>query len=336
MTHDFSLRLEEAESLSLRILGKAGFSPAHADAITRSVVAAQRDECHSHGLYRLINCVDAARKGGLDPQAEPVVHDQAPGVVKIDARGGCSLLSFETGKAHLKEKAERNGVAVLGINHCFHFSALWSEVEALAELGLAALAMNPTHAFVAPTGGSKPLLGTNPFAFAWPRPGRSPYVFDFATSVVARGEIELHRRAGNSIPKGWALNSEGEPTTDPAAALEGAMLPFGGHKGAALSTMIELLAGPLIGDALSHETSPANDAGTGRPQHGEIVIAFSPETFLGAQSESQLTHAEALFDRILEQGSRLPSQRRFEARDRSLEHGVTIPMPLYEELERLA
>ncbi|WP_110642981.1 Ldh family oxidoreductase [Salinicola sp. CPA57] len=335
MEKDRILPLQDAEALSLRILKKAGFSLAHAEAITRSVVAAQRDECHSHGLYRLIGCVETAMKGGVDTQAEPEVIDQAPGIVRIDAHRGNSLLSFERGKSQLKEKAERNGIAALAINNCFHFSALWPEVEALAEMGLVGLAMNPTHAFVAPAGGNRPLLGTNPIAFSWPRPGRHPYTFDFATSVVARGEIELHRRAGDSIPENWALDDNGHATTDPAAALGGAMLAFGGHKGSALSTMIELLAGPLIGDVLSHETQPANDAGTGKPYHGEIILALSPATFLGERADAHLAHAEVLFERILGQGARLPSQRRYEARERSLANGVTIPASLYAELQKL-
>lgn len=335
MEHDITLSLDQAQALSRRILHNAGFGPGHVEAITRSVVAAQRDECHSHGLYRLLGCVETARRGGLDPQAVPEVIDHAPGIVKVDARYGSSLLAFEQGLAPLREKAERNGIAVLAINHCFHFSALWSEVEAISELGLAGLAMNPTHAFVAPAGGVRALLGTNPFAFSWPRPGGNPYTFDFATSVVARGEIELHRRAGDSIPEGWALDDQGQPTTDPTAALEGAMLPFGGHKGSALSTMIELLAGPLIGDALSHETHAANEEGTGRPCHGELVIALSPRAFLGEQHEAGLLHAERLFEEMLGQGARLPSQRRFEARVRSLESGVSIPAALYRELQAL-
>ncbi|MFC0337589.1 Ldh family oxidoreductase [Kushneria avicenniae] len=235
----------------------------------------------------------------------------------------------------LQEKTQRNGIAVLMINHCFHFSALWSEVEALCARGLAGIAMNPTHAFVAPSGGVQALLGTNPFAFSWPRPNGNPYTFDFATSMVARGEIELHRRAGKAIADNWALDDHGQPTTDPTAALEGAMLPFGGHKGSALSTMIELLAGPLINDALSHETHAANEEGTGRPCHGELVIALSPKTFLGDQCDAGLAHAERLFEQILGQGARLPSQRRFEARERSLTSGVSIPVALYRDLKAL-
>ncbi|WP_136067458.1 Ldh family oxidoreductase [Modicisalibacter radicis] len=336
MAQEITLSLADAEALSRRVLLNNGFNPAHAAAITRSVVAAQRDECHSHGLYRLIGCAQTAQYRGIDPDAEPAVIDQAPSVVKVDANRGSSLLAFEKGLPRLVEKARRNGIAVLGINNSFHFSALWQEVEALSEQGLAGIAMTPSHAYVAPAGGKSPLFGTNPFAFSWPRPGKAPYTFDFATSVVARGEIELHKRAGEALPEGWAIDKDGNPTTDPHAALDGALLPFGGYKGSALSTMIELLAGPLIGDLLGHETRAATPDGQGKPFHGELIIAFSPETFLGDDTERQQRHAEALFEGIVDQGARLPSQRRFAARERSRAAGVTIPQALHDELEALA
>ncbi|MDG4717418.1 MULTISPECIES: Ldh family oxidoreductase [Thalassospira] len=335
MTDTVTLSIEQAEKLGLAVLEDNGFGNAHASAIVRSVVTAQIDECHSHGLYRLIGCVQTARNGGLDTHVLPEVIDQAPAITRINAHKGCSLLSFETGLPYLVEKARHCGISVLAINNSFHFSALWPEVEQISAQGLVGLAMTPTHAFVAPAGGAKPLLGTNPIAFSWPRPGKKPYTFDFATSVIARGEIELHRRAGKEIPQGWAIDEDGQPTTDATKALEGAMLTFGGHKGSALSTMIGLLAGPLIGDVLGHETHAASEDAPGNPHHGEIIIAFSPETFLGAEAQKHLDHAEELFERIIAQGARLPSQRRFEARERSRQNGVTIPKALHDELVAL-
>lgn len=335
MSDTVTLTLQQAEQLSLDILTRNGFSDAHAAAITRSVLAAQRDECHSHGLYRILNCVETARLGAIDPCAEPEVIDQAPAVVRINAHQGCSLLSLEQGLPLLVAKARTTGIALLGINNSFHFSALWPEVEALSAQGLVGIAMTPSHAFVAPAGGRKPLFGTNPIAFSWPRPGKTPYTFDFATSVVARGEIELHRRAGEKIPDHWAVDVDGNPTTSPEEALAGAMLTFGGYKGSALSTMIELLAGPLIGDLLGHETQAATAEGDGKPFHGELLIAIAPEVLLGDQAAQHLSHAERLFEGIIDQDARLPSQRRYAARERSLVNGVTIPEALHLELKAL-
>jgi len=146
--------------------------------------------------------------------------------------------------------------------------------------------MCPSYATVAPAGGTKPLLGTNPFAFGWPRPGENPYVFDFATSVAARGELELYRRADKPLPEGWAIDAEGNPTTDPEAALAGAMLPFGGHKGSAISTMIELLAGSMIGDFNSPEALEFLGTTTIAPRHGELIIAFDPARMAGWTRQS--------------------------------------------------
>lgn len=335
MQETVTLTIKDAEELSLAVLEGNGFGKEHAGAIMRSVVAAQIDECHSHGLYRLMGCVQTARNGGLDTHVMPEIIDQAPAITRVNAHKACSLLGFEMALPKLVEKARHCGISVLAINNCFHFSALWPEVEQISAQGLVGLAMTPTHAFVAPVGGTKPLLGTNPIAFSWPRPGKTPYTFDFATSMIARGEIELHRRAGKAIPEGWAIDTNGVPTTDAAKALEGAMLTFGGHKGSALSTMIGLLAGPLIGDVLGHETYAASEDAPGKPHHGEMIIAFSPETFLGADAQKHLDHAEELFEEIVKQGARLPSQRRFEARERSRENGVTIPKVLFDELRAL-
>jgi len=330
------LTLDEAWTLSLNVLEGNGFSPAHARAIARTIWQGQRDECHSHGLYRLIVCTHTLKGGKVSPDAEPEITDTAPGLVHADAKGAYSLLALDRGRPLLVEKARTQGIAALAINHCYHFSALWPEVESIAAEGLVALAMTPSHAWVAPHGGTKGVFGTNPLAFAWPRPGGNPFVFDFATSAAARGEIELHRRAGKAIPEGWAVDADGHPTTDAEAAMKGAMLTFGGHKGSALSAMIELMAGPLIGDFLSLE-SMAYDAGAGAtPYHGELLLAIDPKIFMGPDHAVHSQRAEALFDAILGQGARLPSQRRYEARARSEASGtVSIPKALYDDLLKL-
>lgn len=333
MTDTISLSLDEVHALALRVLSHHGLSEAHAQAIARVITAGERDECHSHGVFRLLMCAATLRDGKVACHAEPTVSDRSAAVVAVDAQFGFSQLAFEVGSRHLVEKARRTGIAALVINHCFHFSALWPEVESLAEQGLAALAMTPSHAWVAPAGGSRPVFGTNPIAFGWPRPGGQPYVFDFATSAVARGEIELYRRSGRAIPPGWGIDASGAPTTDAATVLHhGAMLTFGGHKGSALSTMIELLAGPLIGDLTSIASKARDGDAGGTPCHGELILAFDPGFFSQGDAAADQARAEQLFQAITGQGARLPSQRRFEARARSLAQGVRIPRALHDDV----
>ncbi|KHK54932.1 oxidoreductase [Ralstonia sp. A12] len=335
MSQTVQLSLAEVRELSLNVLQANGYSEAHSKAIAEVIVAGQRDDCQSHGLYRLLVCVHTIRHGKVDGHSVPELVDQAASIVRVDARFGNSLLAFQTGLPLFVQKARACGLAAMAINRCFHFSALWPEVERLASEGLVAMAMTPSHAWVAPAGGSKPVFGTNPLAFAWPRPGRAPFVFDFATSAIARGDIELHRRQGKALQEGWAIDTDGHPTTDPLAALKGAMLTFGGHKGSALAAMIELMAGPLIGDMTSAE-SMAFDAGAGAtPCHGELLLALDPNAFLGERAGDYLQRAEALFEAITSQGARLPSQRRYAARAKSDEMGVEVPRALYEDLLKL-
>lgn len=335
MNERINLSLDQVHDLALRALTANGMAEDHAGAIADVITQGQRDECHSHGLYRVLVCVRSLRSGKVDPAARPTLTQPAPSIVKVDAHHAYSLLALQTGLPVLVEQARKQGVAALVIRNCFHFSALWPEVEAIAAHGLVGMAMTPSHAWVAPEGGHKGVFGTNPLAFAWPRPHGEPFVFDFATSAIARGDIELHARQQKPIPLGWGLDSEGAPTTDAQAALAGAMQTFGGHKGSALAAMIELLAGALIGD-LTSEDSLAFDAGVGAtPCHGELLLAFDPQRFLGDDLELGSQRAEQLFASITDQGARLPSQRRFAARQRSLIEGVWVDQHLLHDIESL-
>src|SRR5690606_32916391 len=241
----------ELLDLARGFLTAHGLSEAQAQALAGSLCAAQRDGCRSHGLQRLPGTLDTMAHPAFNRNANPTPQELTPAIVRVDAEYGFSVLAAERGLPLLIEAAKRLGIAVLTINNGFHSTALWPVVEEIAVHGLAGLSMNPTHDWVAPAGGVARALGTNPIAFSWPRRNAPPYVFDFATSAGARADIALHRQEGRALPPGWGPDPEGRPSTDPAAVLAGAMLPFGGHKGSALATMIELLAGPFIADRTS-------------------------------------------------------------------------------------
>lgn len=329
------MTLAEVRALARRVLLQVGLSGDHAHAVAETMVAGERDGCTSHGLYRLLVAAKSVRAGTVVPDAIPLLSEPARALVRVDGGGGFAQLAFETGRAMLVEKARRYGIAALALNHVVHFAALWPEVEWLAGEGLVALAFTPSHAWVAPAGGTQPVFGTNPIAFGWPRPGRLPFVFDLATSAVARGEIELHRRAGKPVPDDWGYDAAGQATTDAQAVLAGAMRTFGGHKGSALAAMVELIAGPLIGDMTSAESLAADGGAGGSPLGGELIVAIDPAGFLGDQVEAHLARAEGMFAAIEGQGARLPSQRRYAARAQSMAHGVEIPAALLADIDAL-
>lgn len=319
------LSIEALQARVQAIFLRAGMNAQQSAALAGVITAGERDACKSHGIYRIEGALRTLKAGKVRGDAIPELHPgKGSAIVRVDAQGGFANPAFELGLPTLVERARELGLAALVVNDCTHFSALWPEVEAVTAQGLAAIVMCPSYATVAPTGGSRPLLGTNPFAFGWPRPGRDPYVFDFATSVAARGEIELYRRAGKPLPDGWALDAGGKPTTDPEAALAGAMLPFGGHKGSAIATMIELLAAVMIGDLTSPEVLEYLGTTTLAPFHGELILALDPESFAKGRSGDPFSRAEILLGAIKGQGARLPSQRRFAARAKALVGGIEL------------
>lgn len=336
MTREITLSTAELTRKVEAIFLAAGLTSAQAGPVARVIVAGERDACKSHGIYRIEGCLRTLKQGKVNPDAVPVLTQNESAIVHVDAKGGFANAAFEMGAPVLAERAKTLGLAALVINDCTHFSALWPEVEALTSMGLAAIAMCPSYATVAPSGGTKALMGTNPLAFGWPRAEHPPYVFDFATSVAARGEVELHRIAGKQLPDGWAVNADGLPTTDPMAALEGAMLPFGGHKGSAISMMIELLAGVMIGDMTSPEALAFLGATNVAPRHGELIIAFSPDKFAAAKGGVDFGRAEILFDAVLGQGARLPSARRFTARALAEAEGIHLTSAEVAMLDRFA
>ena len=229
MDAPIQVKLDELNGFSTRILTKSGFSAAHATAIAKMLSTCQIDDCHSHGLFRLLMCCQTMKGGKIDGRVLPVVEPSDTAIVRVDARKGMSLLAVDAAMPQLIEKTQKHGIAAMAVNRCFHFSALWPEVEQLSAAGLAGMAMVPSHSWVAPAGGKRGTLGTNPLAFSWPRQNQTPFTFDFATSGFARGEIELYLRAGKPLPEGVAVDAQGNPTTDPQAALDGAMLTIGGY-----------------------------------------------------------------------------------------------------------
>jgi len=246
---------EDAREIARAALTAHGCDEANAAAVTDTISRAERDGAASHGLFRLPGYIASLQSGKVNGRNRPRVSDRAPAVLHVDGDGGYAPVAHRVLAAPLADAAKAQGVALVAVTNTHHFSALWAGVELLAEQGVAALACVSFKPALPPAGGVKPLYGTNPMAFAWPRPGREPVVFDQASAVMARGEVMIAARDGHALPPGVGIGPDGAPTTDPDEVLKGALLPFGGYKGASIAMMIELLAGPLIGECLSVEAA---------------------------------------------------------------------------------
>ena len=328
------LTLKEARRLAFDCLMANGCDQANAEATADNMTGAERDGCISHGLFRLPGYVISLRNGKIDGKAQPKIDTLSPGVIRVDGNGGMAPLALDRSRKALANRAREQGVAIAAVVNVYHMAALWPDVEPLAEQGLCALAMTASRSFVAPAGGSKPLFGTNPMAFAWPRADGPPVVFDQAVSVMARGEVMIAARDGQELPEGVGLDNAGNPTTNPEAVLDGVLLPFGGYKGSSIALMIDMLAAGLIGQPFSPEIE-ANSNGDGGPEGGgELIIAINPDRF--GDAEGWRAHCETFFAEMLSQdGVRLPGDRRYAYRETTLAEGVEIPEKLHAEITEL-
>lgn len=332
---DIALSLKEALKLATDCLAANGADAPNAAATAENMIAAERDGCVSHGLFRLPAYVTSLRNGKLNPAADPQVSILAPGVIRVTGENGMAPLAVKRAQEALVPLAREQGVAAAALVDVMHMAALWPDVEPLAEAGLAALAVTASRSFVAPAGGAAPLFGTNPMAFAWPRDGEPPMVFDQAVSVMARGEVMIAARDGHRLPEGAGLDAAGNPTTDPKAVLDGVLLPFGGYKGSAIALMIDMLAAGLIGQPFSPEIDRASNNDGGPEPGGELIVAFDPDRFGDAAGWRE--HSEAFFAEMLAQdGVRLPGQRRHANRAVSARDGVRIPAELHAKIVELS
>lgn len=307
-----TLTLGEIADLATRVLASNGLDDANTTALVRTIVAAERDMCLSHGLFRLPGYVASLRSGKVNGAARPEIAHRTPVIIEVDGANGFAPLTLEHAIPPLAEAAKVFGVAIASITRSHHFAALWPEVESIAGHGLIGMACTNYMPAVAPAGAREAIFGTNPLAIAWPRPGRDPVVLDMATAAMARGEINIAAREGRSVPEGTGLDAAGKPTTDAAEILKGVILPFGGHKGSGLALMVELLTAGLTGEGFSFENGARDNNDGGPAQGGQILIAISPGAIAGPGWAKHCEDFFARYDAI--DGARLPGARRMRNR----------------------
>ena len=309
MTDIIEMTVAEIHQLATDVLRANGCDEANAEAIANTVSTAERDGSESHGLFRIPGYVNSMRSGKVNGKANPQPEVVTPAIIRMQGDNGYTPLAIERGIPELANAAKALGIAAMPIVNTYHFAALWPETEGLADHGLVGMAFTAYKPKVAPAGAKQALFGTNPISVAWPRPGKSPWVFDMATSSRALGDIQIAARDGHEVPIGTGLDAEGNPTTDPAKiANGGVILPFGGHKGSAIATMVELFAAGLTGEQFSFEAGESDIEDGGPARGGELLLAMSPNLIAGSDWES---HCESFFTCLSDlDGVRLPGQRR--------------------------
>jgi LDH2 family malate/lactate/ureidoglycolate dehydrogenase len=256
-----------------------GVPPADAALTADTLVEADLRGVHSHGTWWLTTYTRRLRQGGLNPRPNLCVLRETPAMALLDADDALGQVASAAAMRLALEKGAASGVGAVGVRNSNHFgAAAYYAMLALPQHQIG-FATTDAEATMGPAGGAKLTVGNNPLAFAVPTGSDFPLVLDMAQSVVAWGKIFLAAQRGERIPPGWALDAAGRPTEDPQAAMDGLLLPVGGHKGYGLALMLEVLAGVLTGGAFGLGMPPMADASASQG-HGHFFLAVDIAHFL--------------------------------------------------------
>jgi (2R)-3-sulfolactate dehydrogenase (NADP+) len=317
------LSLDQVLDYSTRMLRSSGASTLQADSTARSIRDAEADGIRTVGLTYLPTYCDHVACGKVVGDAVPAVHQPRAATVVVDAGNGFCHPAFEAGLQPLVHASRTCGVGIMAIEHSYSAGVLGWFVERLADQGLVALMFANSSSLMAPAGGRRPFFGTNPIAWAAPRRNGSPVVADLSSSLVAWVRVNAAASAGEAIPLGWALDADGNPTTDAQAALAGSMAPAADHKGSAWALLVDIMSGGVAGSNFSFESSSFGGTVGGPPDVGQVVLAIDPTATMGpAFTERIEVELRAL---AAEPGVRLPGDRRLASRDRTATVGVEVP-----------
>ncbi len=328
------LNIADCERLVQRALAASGAGAAPSNSTAKALVAAEADGHSGHGLSRVPSYAAQVRAGKVDGHALPTMHRVRTGAVRIDAAGGFAFPALDLAVQALPGITRECGVAVATIYRSHHIGAAGYTAERLARAGCVGLVFANTPSAMPFAGGVQPMMGTNPLAFAAPVAQRAPLVIDMALAQVARGRIVAAQKQGVSIPADWALDKAGQPTTDPTAALSGSLVPAGGHKGAALALMVEILCGALAGGHYGWEASSFLDDRGPAPAVGQVLLAIDADSLSAGTFLERMTHLLAVMSE--QEDVRVPGERRLANRARANSCGIEINAHLHATIVALA
>jgi len=322
MSGESILSIEEIETLARDAALDCGASEENACALAASIASAEAEGMRSVGLFHFIDYCEGLKSGRIDGLAEPQLENPTPLIFKVDAKSGLAHPGYDRVHDDLVRAAKQFGMAAFSLRNGFTCGAVGYFVSRLASEGLVALAAaNAGPAAMSAVAGSPPVFSTNPLAFAVPGRDGPAFVVDQSSSATALVNIRTAQEQGKPLPEGWALDSDGNPTTDPKAALEGALLAFGGYRGTNIALMVEMLAAGLTGANWSAD-APSFNSGDESPDVGLFIIVLDPGHLFGEGFEQRV---EGYLNRFQsDYGGRLPGAKRKQARADSGK-GVAVP-----------
>ena len=333
---------EKLKAYCVDALTAVGASKEEAETVAEVLLNADKRGVHSHGLVRTEGYVKCLKSGGVKGGAKHTVVSDGPSYALIDAGGSLGIpVSVEATKLAIR-KAKENGIGLVNVRGSHHHGACGYYSIMMANEGLIGLAMSTGDIIMAAAGTAEDSIGNNPFSYAVPAGRYGNICYDIAMSTVAMGKVAMAADEGRSIPLGWMLDKDGNPTTDPNSyKTGGTMVPFGGYKGSGLAMMVESLAGILSGAALLKDIHAWNTNPQGNGNVGHCFLAINPAMVNPGFDVAK--RAEEMIDQI--KGHRkapgvekiyFPGEIEQEKLARSLQNGVELPLATVHALQRAA
>ncbi|MBC5765406.1 Ldh family oxidoreductase [Ramlibacter albus] len=318
---------EEAVRLAAAALRAAGANEAMAQSTARALVLAEAQGIGSHGLSRVAQYSTHLRNGRADGNAVALVAREHGAALLVDAKEGLAFPACDLAVERGTDIARKLGVCFAGVTNSHHAGVIVDHLRPAAAAGLVGLGFANSPAAMPAAGGKHAVFGTNPVAAVFPRRDADPLMIDLSLSEVARGKIAVAAKEGRAIPLGWALDKDGNPTTDAKAAMDGSMLPLGSAsstKGAMLALVVELLVTALTGAQFGSEASSFFVDEGNRPRIGQAFILIDPGALAGR--EVYFERMEAIIGEMLvDEGVRLAGARRLKLERQARQDGVDIP-----------
>ncbi|MEW6046029.1 MAG: Ldh family oxidoreductase [Bacillota bacterium] len=335
-----ALTSSQLQQMALMLCTAAGIPQQEAEIFVDTLLSADLEGVSSHGVVRLPAFLRRIRSGSISVPSPLRWVSQHGALALLDAGNGLGQVAAHAAMKWAIDKAERVGLAAVSVRNSNHFGRGAYYARMASDAGMIGLAFTNASPRLAPTGASVPFLGNNPWALAVPSHGGSPIIVDMACSIVSAGSIRLALRERRTIPPGWALDRRGRPTTDPAAALEGTLLPVGGYKGYAMSLAVSILTAFLAGGAWDREVAPIDDLN--KPQRVSHFLACIDPGWIGSRAE--FSRRLAMFADTVRRlpaaegmdGPRLPGDRAAAERSRRLNDGIPLSRELLRQLRDLA
>lgn len=328
-------------ALACAAFEQAGATPEAAADAADILVEGDLMGFHSHGLRRVIAYAARLRRGSLNPR--PQMHGErlGPSLMRLDGDNGLGPAVAAEALRRALDLAGETGLGLVGVRNGSHFGAGSPYALRACNAGMVLVAGTNAIRSLAPTGGTEARVGNNPLVIAAPARRNPHFMLDMAMSIAARGRIRAARERGDPIPQGLATGPDGLPTTDPAQALRGMMLPIGGHKGYGLAVGMDILAGVLTGALFGTDPRSMLQQMDLPQGNGHFFLAIDPGRFM-ARSEFR-ARMDTLLDELLstpaadpERPVRYPGHSEQTMRALRMRDGIPLPVGLLRSLEALA